>query len=228
MDEERVAEIERLLRIAENDLSHLQRQKDFLLGQIASLKKERESLLNQTVAESPSLYSTAEITNKSDEKAKICLFRTLFCGREDVYPRRYESRTTGKSGYQPDCKNEWIPGICAKPKIKCNSCDRRQFIPVSDAVIRSHLTGKDPNDFSGKDFTIGVYPLLSDETCWFLAVDFDKSNWREDASAFRETCEVHGVSASLERSRSGNGAHIWILFLNLFRPDWRAAWDRFS
>jgi len=212
MNQERLAELERLLRIAEDDLSSLQRQKDFLLDQVASLKRERENLLHPVVEESPAPYSGACITTQSCEEAKIRLFRALFGGREDVYARRFESRKTGKSGYQPDCENEWLADICLKPKIKCSDCDHRQFIPATDAVIRNHLMGRDPADPVGRDFTIGVYPLLPDETCWFLAVDFDKSAWREDAQAFRHTCEQHGIPASPERSRSGNGAHVWIFF----------------
>jgi hypothetical protein len=72
--------------------------------------------------------------------------------------------------------------------------------------------GKDPQEFSAKNYTIGVYPLLADETCWFLAVDFDKSTWTEDARAFFETCTSFQVPAYLERSRSGSGGHVWIFF----------------
>jgi len=212
MNQERIAEIERLLKIAEDELSHVQKQRQFLLDQIASLKRGRENLPHLLVKESPAQYSGGYITSHSSEEAKVRLFRSFFRGREDVYARRFESRKTAKSGYQPDCRNEWLAGVCLKPKIKCSHCDQRQFIPLTDAVIRSHLMGRNPADPDGKDFTIGVYPLLPDETCWFLAVDFDKSAWKEDATAFRHTCELHGLPASLERSRSGNGAHVWIFF----------------
>ena len=212
MTQERVEEIERQLRVAEDELSYVQKQRQFLLDQIASLKKEKEILLHSPTDERPPEYSDRTVTNQSTEEVKITLFRSLFRGREDVYARRFESRTTGKSGYQPDCENEWRPGICQKPKIKCSQCDQRRFIPLSDEVIRNHLTGRKPTEADGKDFTIGLYPLLTDETCWFLAVDFDKASWKEDAAAFRDTCAKHGVPVSLERSRSGNGAHVWILF----------------
>lgn len=212
MSQKRLEEIDRLLKVAENELSYAQNQVNFLANQIASLRREREDLLHPTVEESPEQYSSAPITNQAREEAKVTLFRSLFRGREDVYARRFESKTTGKSGYQPDCENEWRTGICQKPKIKCGSCDRRRFIPLTDAAIRSHLIGKKPTESDGRDFTIGIYPMLTDETCWFLAVDFDKSAWKEDASAFRQTCERRGVPYSLERSRSGNGAHVWIFF----------------
>ena len=212
MSQKHVAEIERLLKIAEDELSYVQRQGQFLLDQIASLKREREKLLQPMVGESPAHYAAGCTTSQSSEDAKIRLFRSLFRGREDVYARRFESRRTGKSGYYPDCRNERLATLCPKPRMKFSHGDQRQFIPLTDGVIRNHLMGRNPAENEGKDFTIGIYPLLPDEMCWFLAVDFDKSAWKEDAEAFRRTCELHSVPASLERSRSGNGAHLWIFF----------------
>src|SRR5438552_293320 len=111
------------------------------------------------------------VTKDSPPTAKISLFRSLFRGREDVYPRRFESRKTGRAGYAPACANEWIRGICEKPKIKCADCPNRRFLPVTDEVIRWHLSGADA---TGQPFVAGVYPMLQDETCFLLAVDFDK------------------------------------------------------
>jgi hypothetical protein len=148
-------------------------------------------------------------TNGSSPAAKIALFRWLFRGREDVYPRRFESRKTGKAGYAPACANEWVRGVCEKPKIKCAECPHRRFLPVTDEVIRWHLTGRDD---LGRDFVMGVYPMLLDETCLFLAVDFDKESWQADAGAFVETCRQLDVPVALERSRSGNGGHVWFFF----------------
>jgi hypothetical protein len=133
---------------------------------------------------------------------KIVLFRRLFRGREDVYPQRWES-AKGTSGYSPACGNEWKSGICHKPRVKCGDCNQRQFLPVADQVIYDHLAGKQ---------TIGVYPLLIDDCCYFLAADFDEADWREDAQAFMQSCRELGVPAALEISRSGNGAHAWIFF----------------
>jgi len=79
-------------------------------------------------------------------------------------------------------------------------------------VVPNHLQGFDPQDKAGRNFTIGVYPMLPDETCWFSAADFDKASWQEDAGAFLETCLLLNVPAALERSRSGNGEHIWMFF----------------
>ncbi len=149
------------------------------------------------------------INQHSAADLKIRLFRSLFHGRDDVYPRRFESRKTGKSGYAPACANEWIRGICEKPRIKCTDCVNRRFLPVTDEVIRWHLSGVDD---SGQSFVAGVYPMLQDETCFFLAVDFDKEGWRDDAAAFLETCSGMGVPAVMERSRSGRGGHVWLFF----------------
>jgi hypothetical protein len=155
------------------------------------------------------MESIQRIHRQSTPEDKIALFRSLFRGREDVYPRRFESRKTGKSGYAPACANEWVKGICEKPKIKCAECPHRRFLPVTDEVIRWHLSGQDGN---GWDFTIGVYPMLLDETCFFVAADFDKATWQQDATAFIETCRAMNLPAVLERSRSGNGGHVWLFF----------------
>jgi superfamily II DNA or RNA helicase/very-short-patch-repair endonuclease len=149
------------------------------------------------------------VTMLSTPEEKIALFRPLFRGRHDVYPRRFESRKTGKSGYSPACANEWVRGLCDKRKVKCVDCPNQQFLPVTDDVIRCHLSGADVN---GRDFVAGVYPMLLDETCYFLAVDFDKESWRDDINAVRQTCDEFGVPSAVERSRSGNGAHVWIFF----------------
>ncbi|MCW5556130.1 MAG: DUF559 domain-containing protein [Verrucomicrobiae bacterium] len=147
--------------------------------------------------------------NHSSPAEKIALFRSLFRGREDVYPRRFVSRKTGKAGYAPACANEWVRGVCEKPKVKCAECPHRRFLPVTEEVIRWHLSGRDE---LGRDFVMGVYPMLLDETCCFLAVDFDKENWLADAGAFVETCRSLELPVALERSRSGNGAHVWFFF----------------
>jgi len=140
----------------------------------------------------------ADVNHLSPPDVKIALFRSLFRGRDDVYPRRFESRKTGKAGYSPVCANEWIRGICEKPRIKCADCPHQRFQPVTDGVIRRHLSGQDDN---GRDFVMGIYPMLLDETCFFLAADFDKTTWMEDAKAFLATCERMQLPAALERSR---------------------------
>ena len=149
------------------------------------------------------------VTQDSSPEAKIKLFRSLFRGRTDVFPVRFESLRTGRAGYSPACANEWVRGVCEKPRIRCVDCPNQRFIPVTDEVIRWHLSGRDSQ---GRDFVMGVYPMLHDETCHFLAADFDKESWREDAGAFLETCRRFSLPAALERSRSGNGCHVWLFF----------------
>ncbi len=149
------------------------------------------------------------VNYRTSPQEKICLFRSLFRGREDVYPHRFVKRKTGEAGYSPVCANEWQRGLCEKPRVKCAACPHRSLLPVTDDVIRQHLSGKDN---SGKPFVCGVYPMLLDETCFFLAADFDKKTWQQDCTAVLETCREYAVPASLERSRSGNGGHLWIFF----------------
>ena len=155
-----------------------------------------------TTAPIPATAESAPTPTHFTTDAKVALFRRLFRGREDVYPQRWES-AKGTSGYSPACGNEWKPGICHKPRVKCGDCNQRQLLPVTDHVIYDHLAGK---------HTIGVYPLLTDDSCYFLAADFDEADWREDAQAFMQSCRELGIPAALEISRSGNGAHIWIFF----------------
>ena len=145
----------------------------------------------------PSNLSTAE---------KVALFRRLFRGRIDVHPVRWESATTGKSGYAPACANEWRPGICEKPRIKCADCGNRSLIPVSDAVIYSHLAGEK---------TMGVYPLLPADTCYFLAVDFDKAEWREDG---RKVLVLTERIDDLDRIRRSLEEHTLGALAELLRP----------
>jgi len=149
------------------------------------------------------------VDRRSSPEEKVALFRSLFRGRQDVYARRFESRRTGKSGYAPACANEWIRGVCDKRTVKCPQCPNRRFLPVTDEVIGWHLTGQDN---AGRDFVMGVYPMGLDETCFFLAADFDKDSWQEDTGAFLETCCQMQLPALLERSRSGAGGHVWLFF----------------
>ena len=191
----------------------LQREIAELEQQLYAKKQQLEDA--QTVISKQASAPTVnpEVNNNSLPETKIALFRSLFKGREDVYAKRFESRKTGKSGYQPVCRNEWIQGICEKPKNKCDRCTHRSLEPLTDKVIENHLTGFTRNECGkSESFVMGIYPVLPNETCHFLAVDFDKEAWREDAKAFMDTCKQERIVAALERSRSGNGAHIWIFF----------------
>jgi superfamily II DNA or RNA helicase len=172
--------------------------------------EERLRALEQARVGETKTVARPEVTMASPTAAKIALFRGLFRGREDVLPRRWENPRTGKSGYAPMCRNEWVRGVCGKPQVKCGECPNQAFIPFGEDIIRSHLTGKAPNGSS--DFVAGVYPMLPDETCWFLAADFDKKSWMQDVAASRDTARAKGIPVAVEQSRSGNGAHAWIFF----------------
>ncbi len=184
----------------------LDRERSKLADQLSMLEDARAS----GPANQPPSQLGARVTTASTTSEKIALFRSLFRGREEVFPRRWENPKSGKSGYSPSCQHEWVRGVCGKPQVKCGECPNQAFVPFGDDVIRSHLTGKAAGNAA--DFTAGIYPMLPDETCWFLAADFDKKSWERDVVAFRDTAQAKGVPVAIERSRSGNGAHVWIFF----------------
>ena len=134
---------------------------------------------------------------------KVALFRSLFRGREDVYAVRWES-PDGRHGYSPRSERDWKAYYASRLEDRKRvDKETRTYVPLTDQAVHDHLAGK---------HTLGVYPLLRDETCWFLAVDFDKKTWQDDTAAFLETCRVLQVPAALERSRSGQGGHVWLFF----------------
>jgi hypothetical protein len=134
----------------------------------------------------------AALGDGSSNAEKVALFASRFSGRSDVYATRWESGS-GKAGWSPAVKGGWSN---AKAKV-------RQYLPLTDEVLAAHLRG---------EISVGVYPLLRGDSCRFLACDFDRSSWALDALAFFDACRDVGVPAALERSRSGNGAHVWIFF----------------
>lgn len=149
-----------------------------------------------------------EFNKYASPNEKIELFKSLFIGREDVYAKRFFNAKTGKSGYVPVCANEWVQGVCDKKKYKCNSCPSKSFIAVSNRVLFNHLKGDD--EFC-RD-VIGTYVMLPDETTKFLAIDFDEESWQEDVSTVRTVCCQFDIPIAVERSRSGDGAHVWLFF----------------
>ena len=186
---------------------------ELLRAQLAALEKQCVALKRRIKSlQPPAPTSPDEVTATSPSSLKVGLFRKLFSGRLDVFPVRWENSGTGRSGYAPACRNEWVRGVCNKPQVKCGECANQAFIPVSDDIIASHLRGKDPARRGDASFVCGIYPLLADDTCWFLAADFDGEEWAADALAFYETCRAEGVPAAIERSRSGAGGHVWIFF----------------
>ena len=123
-------EVNRLLAETGRELAKLNVRRDELLGHLAELQRERALLLDRHIP--PPQSRLPSVTNESSPEAKIALFRSLFRGREDVYARRFESLKTGKKGYQPVCCNEWVSGICHKPKARCDDCAHRAFLPITD------------------------------------------------------------------------------------------------
>ena len=185
------------------EISAIQERLKRLEAERTKLENRLAELQTAGLSETDEPHTKGLVTNRSEASEKIALFRSLLLGREDVFPKRWQNARTGKAGYAPACGNEWKPGICGKPKVKCGECPNQDFLSVTDEVIDGHLRGRQ---------TIGVYPMLADGDCWFLAADFDKQTWQRDAQAFQATCRAKQIPSAFERSRSGNGGHVWIFF----------------
>ena len=176
--------------------------KDELIQIIKNLKKENKALKEQLYGKVEKEETEQEQKNISSEE-KVKIFMEIFKGRIDLYAKRWTSSKTGKSGYSPVCKNEFSAYKCDKPRVKCNECPYRELLPLTEDVVLKHLKG---------DITIGIYPLLPGDLCNFLAIDFDKKTYEKDVIAFWNTCDDLGIPIYVEKSRSGNGAHVWIFF----------------
>lgn len=153
------------------------------------------------------------VTSASPARDKLELFRNLFTGRKDVYAHGYR-RKDGGIGYTPACANEWKSGICPKAshqRVKCTECSSRVFPELSDAAIIAHFRG---NDDRLRDI-IGQYVLDKDSNTKVLVIDFDGADWKEATKAIRHVAKSHGIDVAVERSRSGDGAHVWFFFLEL-------------
>ena len=157
---------------AQSDLDRIEAQRIAAKARIAALRKELAALDATPRPVVPESLSGFVPRTPAD---KVKLFLQLFRGRADLYPTRFVSKKTGKAGYAPACSNKFVPGVCELPKVKCGDCTRQAFKPVDDAAVIAHLKGQ---------HVMGVYPMQDDETCWFLAVDFDKSAWTDDVRAF--------------------------------------------
>lgn len=186
-----------------------------LVAENEALKKENEWLRAKLRAILPSQSCETTFPTQSDGNIqspvllpeippleKIKLFTTLFRGRDDVYAKRWENKK-GDTGYSPACRNEWKSGVCRKPKVRCSDCTHKAYSELTEQVIEDHLRGK---------VIAGIYPLCMDETCRFLAMDFDDEGWQSDVTALRSVCLAFGIPIAVERSRSGNGAHAWFFF----------------
>lgn len=175
------------------------------MNEFKRLQKENyylKQLLTKMMHNRTDIDSSKIVTKQSPLEEKLQLLKSLFKGRTDTYALRWKSKS-GRKGYAPACELEWKKPICKKTAIECNQCQHRRLAPLIDKVLIDHLDG---------DKTIGIYPLLQDGTCSFLAVDFDKGKWQEEVIAFSETCKWLKIPFHIERSRSGKGAHLWIFF----------------
>ena len=189
-------------------------RRECLLERIQELKTELDSLHKQLKAIDAEIEAAKAASVSLSVEERVELFRSLFKGREDVFARRWQSRDGSKSGYQPVCVNEWNPQLCDKRKHKCAECPNRQFSPLTDADVYRHLEGKSADC---RD-VIGLYVINNDNSCHFLCADFDDKNcehgYRDDVTVFMGVCRDWGVPGYVERSRSGNGAHVWVFFKN--------------
>lgn len=185
---------------AQAELDRLVRAQTEARAKLEALRKTTAPASKQVALVTDAGASLKSPRNATD---KVRLFQECFSGRKDVFPRRWENARSGKAGYSPACANEWIRGTCGKPKTRCSECPSQAFLPVDDRAIIYHLNGK---------HTIGVYPLLLDDTCRFVAADFDEVSWKDDVLAFVDTCRAMSIPVAIERSRSGNGAHAWFFF----------------
>lgn len=142
---------------------------------------------------------------------KLLLYRSVFRGRTDVYPRRWEK--SGKSGWTPAYSFDWNEFNSHRARggtIK--DFENKTLCPVTDEVLLNHLQGKE---------TIGIYPILTNNTSYFIAADFDEGDWKNDTKKFIDTCKSFDIKAYAEISRSGNGAHAWIFFKDMY-PCWKS------
>lgn len=190
--EQRSQEI--IIRLKELDI-----ERNALLKELTDLRKTAE----KTSAENPLRGLPASLSPLTSSEERLALFQRLFCCRTDVFPKLWQNSKTGTKGYSPACKNEWARGVCLKPKVKCADCAKRTFIPLDETIIRNHLEGT---------ITIGTYTIRLDDTCIFLAADFDEERWMDDIRAYQLAAKELGIEVYIERSRSGNGGHAWIFF----------------
>jgi len=160
---------------------------------------------NMSATEPTDGTSFSDVSKTSDAILKIKLFMSLFKGRDDVYAKRWENQKKAASGYSPVCLNQWQVGLCGKPKTPCFKCANRLYDTLDNHVIEGHLRGS---------IVAGIYPMFPDETCHFLAMDFDKAGWQDDIATVKIVCAEFDIPVAVERSRSGKGGHLWFFFEN--------------
>ena len=187
------ADTDAAIRAAEAEVARLAAQHEAAQRRVLELRRAAD-----TTAEQREERASTPLT----PDRKIELFRSLFRGRDDVFAVRWESRK-GRAGYSPQCANEWRPGVCEKPRVRCAACPNQAFAPADHRAVRDHLQGR---------IVMGLYPLLNDDTCHLLAIDLDGESWPADVGALRDACTEVGLTPAVERSRSGAGAHVWLFF----------------
>ncbi len=182
----------------------LEQELESIHQNLAVIEKEKAALLarQEDLLAQLALSNTPITLSTFTPSEKIEIFQQYFRGRHEVYPIRWQN-SQGRSGYSIACHNEWQHLICQKPKIKCSECTHQNFKVLDSQAIYDHLSGK---------HTVGIYPLLSNNHCYFLAADFDKADWQAAVQSYTKACKELDVPYAVERSRSGNGAHIWIFF----------------
>ncbi|MEE1087235.1 MAG: DEAD/DEAH box helicase family protein [Schaedlerella sp.] len=202
---------ERLIKYIEaldEDISPEEAEK-LVLTEMDRIKKEASAKAQEHLA--AEIVDNHNQLNKSIGMSElVALYRELFYGRQDVFAIRWDNEKAGTHGYAPKCKNEWDRNICGKSmRIKgaCKKCAYKENQEITNQFIQQHFTGTGRNAL-----VMGVYPLLEDETCRFLAIDFDKKNWQEEILIAKSIYEEYGIKSYIERSRSGNGGHLWIFF----------------
>ncbi len=169
-------------------------------NRLAELENEKQQLL--ALREALRSAQNGRSVQVFTPEQKVALFRQRFRGREDIFANRWQNQQ-GRSGYSVACDNEWVSGLCNKPRIKCQDCSHRKFSALNEHIIYRHLAGHQ---------VVGLYPLLKDNSCYLLAADFDKGCWQEEVKAMSKACQEFDIPHAIEISRSGNGAHLWIFF----------------
>ncbi len=182
-------------------ITSLTGQLDAARSELADLKKELAALDSGALTGNRDSLGARKAALDT-ATGRVRLFRSLFRGRSDLYAVRWTDRK-GRSGFSPACENKWSPGVCNIREVPCGRCANQAFKSLDEKAVYAHLAGSE---------VIGLYPLLSDDSCWLLAADFDGENWARDIAAFRGACRSESVPVAIERSRSGNGGHAWVFF----------------
>ncbi len=153
--------------------------------------------------------SLSQVDSSSSPDEKVRLFRSLFRGRDDVFARQYNVRSRGRIGWAPACGNEWLRGVCEKPRVKCVDCRHQHFLPITDEIARWHLSG---SDLAGHPFVMGIYPLLRDESCWLSVIQLDSLQWMDDATAIYDSCRRLDLAIGVERCHGGQRGNVWFFY----------------